>query len=277
MVENPYLDVDKKIMAEIYTSSEPMDNLKVLCDVYGSRFPGTKDDLRSVKWMVKRLKKYGIKNAHYETYKIPGWKRGKATLRVTSPIKREFDVISLPHSIGGEVEARLVYLGDGAVDDYEKRKEEIEGSVVMVTSRTPLGMTRPLHRSEKYMRSVLAGARGWIFMNHYPAYGPPTGGISPIVPAVGISYEDGSFLARLLEREDDVTVRIKTTDKNLEVDTYNVICDVPGTSDSEEFVVAGSHYDGHDISQGAVDPASGAVTIMEIARNLWRVRERLER
>ena len=277
MAENPYLDVDKEIMAEVYTSSEPMDNLKVLCDVYGSRFPGTRGDLASVKWMVEKLKDCGIKNAHYETYKIPGWKRGKATLKVTKPIKKEFDVISLPHSIGGEVEARLVYLGDGAIDDYEKRKDECEGSVVMVTSRTPLGMTRPLHRSEKYMRSVLAGAKGWIFMNHYPAYGPPTGGISPIVPAVGISYEDGSFLARLLEREDEVTVSIKTTDRNMEVDTYNVICDIPGTSDSEEFVVAGSHYDGHDISQGAVDPASGAVTIMEIARNLWKVRERLER
>ncbi|NIN63890.1 MAG: aminopeptidase, partial [Anaerolineae bacterium] len=59
----------------------------------------------------------------------------------------------------------------------------------------PLGMKRFLHRSEKYMRSVLAGAKGWIFMNHYPAYGPPTGGISPIIPAVGISYEDGSFLS----------------------------------------------------------------------------------
>jgi hypothetical protein len=227
--------------------------------------------------MVKRLKKYGIKNAHYETFKIPGWKRGKATLRVMSPIKKEFDVISLPHSIGGEIEARLVYLGDGAIDDYDKRKDECDGSVVMVTSRTPLGMARPLHRSEKYMRSVLAGAKGWIFMNHYPAYGPPTGGISPIVPAVGISYEDGSFLVRLLEREGDVTVKIKTTDKNMEVDTYNVICDVPGTSDSEEFVVAGSHYDGHDISQGAVDPASGAVTVMEIARNLWKVRKKLAR
>ena len=61
MVENPYLKVDKQIVSEIYTTSEPMDNLKVLCDVYGSRFPGTKGDLRSVKWMVKRLKKYGVR------------------------------------------------------------------------------------------------------------------------------------------------------------------------------------------------------------------------
>jgi len=277
-LENPNLEFDKRVVAEVYTSSEPMDNLKVLCDVYGSRFPGTKGDLGSVKWMVKKLKSYGIENARYETYTIPGWKRGKATLQVTAPIKRAFDVISLPHSIGGEVEARLVFLGDGAIEDYERRRDEIEGNVVMVTSANPLGMTRFLHRSEKYMRSVKAGAKGWIFMNHYPAYGPPTGGISPVIPAIGISYEDGSFLKRLLEREGEVTVKIKTTDRNLDVETFNVIADVePKNPVDDEYVVVGSHYDGHDISQGAVDPASGAVTVMEIARNLSMARDKLRR
>lgn len=36
----------------------------------------------------------------------------------------------------------------------------------------------------------------------------------------------------------------------------------------DEYLVVGSHLDGYDISQGAVDPASGAVIVMEIARNL---------
>lgn len=111
-MENPYLDVDKKIVSEIYTSSEPLDNLKVLCDVYGSRFPGTPGDLGSVKWMVEKLKSYGIENAHYESYVIPGWKRGPAKLTMTSPVTREINCISLPHSIAGEVEGRLVWLRD---------------------------------------------------------------------------------------------------------------------------------------------------------------------
>ncbi len=277
MVDNPYLSVDKEIVAEIYTSSEPMDNLQVLCDVYGSRFPGTKGDRQSVQWMVKRLKAYGLKNAHAEAFTIPGWTRGKASFQVTRPFRKAFDVISLPHSLAAEHEGALVYLGDGAIDVYEARRDEIAGNIVLVTSRTPLGMERPLHRTEKYLRSVLAGAKGWVFMNHYPAYGPPTGSISPIIPGVGISYEDGSYLVRLLEREGAVRVKIKTTDRNHEVETYNVVCDVHGTTADPEFVVAGSHYDGHDISQGAVDPASGAVTILEIARNLWRVRSHLKR
>ncbi len=277
MVENPYLEVDKKIMAEIYTSSETLDNLKVLCDVHGSRFPGTPGDLGSVKYMVEKLESYGVKNAHYETYKIPGWKRGPATLEVTSPIQKEFEVISLPHSITGEVEAKLVDLGAGHVDLYEARKDEVDGNVAMVSSERPLGMTRNLHRSEKFRRSVLAGAKGWIFMNHYPAYGPPTGGISPIIPSVGISYEDGTFLQRLIEREGEVKVRIKTTDKNVPVETYNVVGDVSGYSGDSEYLITGCHYDGHDISQGALDPASGAVVVMEMARVLSMVKTKLKR
>ncbi len=274
---NPYIDVDKKIMSEIYTSSEPMDNLEVLCDVYGSRWPGTKEDVESANYMVERLKSYGIDNAHTEKFKIPGWKRGPATLEVTSPIKKEFDVISLPFSIGGDVESDLVFLDAGHVDIYEKRKDEIDGNVVMVTSARPLGMTRSLHRSEKFMRSILAGAKGWIFMNHYPAYGPPTGGISPVIPSLGIAYEDGAFISRLLKREGAVKVRIKTTDKNMVVDTHNVICDVEGKTVDDEYVLTGCHVDGHDISQGAVDPASGTVVVMEMARVLNMVKDKLKR
>ena len=57
---NPYLDVDKKVMAEIYTSSEPMDNLEILCDVHDSRWPGSGKDLESCEYMAERLTKYGL-------------------------------------------------------------------------------------------------------------------------------------------------------------------------------------------------------------------------
>ena len=47
---------------------------------------------------------------------------------------------------------------------------------------------------------------------------------------MGISYEDGSYLARLLEREGRVVFRIKTTERNHEVKTWNVVGDeVPPT------------------------------------------------
>jgi Iap family predicted aminopeptidase len=269
--------LDKRIIAEVYTSSEPMKNLEILCDIYGSRFPGTREDREAVEWMMGRLKEYGLEGVHAESFKFPGWIRGPAKLKVTHPIEREIECISLPLGVAGEVEGRLIYLGDGPLEVYEKKRDEIEGNIVMVTSKNPLGMRRYLHRTEKYMRSILAGARGWIFMNHYPAYGPPTGSISPVIPAVGVSYEEGCFLTRLLKREGEVRVRIETTDRNREMETYNVIADIPGREMDEEYLIAGCHYDGHDIAQGALDPASGAVTAMEMARVLSLIGDRLRR
>jgi len=274
---NPYIEVDKKIVSEVYTSSEPMDNLKVLCDIYGSRWPGTPGDQESVKWMVEQLKSYGIPNAHSEKFSFPGWRRGPAELEMTTPFSKELECISLPQTLPGEVEGELVFLKDGPVEVYEEKQSEIEGKIVMVTSQTPLGMNRFLHRSEKFMRSVLAGAKGWIFMNHYLASGPPTGSVAPLIPAVGVSYEVGSFLTRRREEGEKVTVRIKTTDTNLMVDTYNVVCEVEGTSGEKTHLVTGSHYDGHDISQGALDPASGTVTVMEMARVINMVKDKLKR
>jgi len=272
---NPYVELDKKMLGEIYSSNEPMDNLEVLCDVHGSRAPGTPGDLASVKYMVEKYEEYDV-DAHYDSFTIPGFKRGHAFLEITYPIKKEFDVISLPHSIAGEIEATLIDLGAGHVDHYEQRKDEIDGNIVMVSGSKPLGMARNLHRSEKYNRSILAGAKGWIYLNKTPAHGPITGGITPIIPAIGVSYEDGSFLARLMKREGKVKVRIKTTDKNLDVTTHNVIADIPGTSGGSEHVLTGSHYDGHDIAQGAYDPASGAIVVMEMARVLNMVKDKIK-
>ena len=274
---NPYLELDKRIVAEIYTSSEPMENLEVLCDVYGSRFPGTPQDRGAVEWMMGRLREYGLENVHVEKFKFPGWIRGPARLEITHPVEREIACISLPLGVAGEVEGRVIHLGDGPLEVYEKRREMIEGNIALVTSRNPIGMKRYLHRTEKYMRCILAGARGWVFMNHSPAYGPPTGSISPIIPAVGVSYEDGCFLTRLLRREGEVRVRIETTDRNREMETYNVVADVPGGEVDDEYLLVGCHYDGHDIAQGAIDPASGAVTAMEMARVLSLLGDELRR
>jgi len=273
---NPYGALDKRILGEVYGSTETMDNLVVLCDEYNSRWPGSGDDLKACEYMVGKLEEYGLEEPHTESLTLPGWMRGSSRLTVTSPVERRIPCIALPHSAEGDVEAELVFLGDGPVDIYEKRKNEIEGKVVMVTSRTPAGMTRSLHRNEKFQRSVLAGAAGWIFMNHYPTYGPPTGGISPIIPSLGVSFEDGCYLSRLLERKGKVRVRVETECRNLDVESWNVVADLPGAHEGEQ-VVYGGHYDGHDIAVGALDDATGAVCVMEVARVLAKEMDHLKR
>jgi Iap family predicted aminopeptidase len=276
-MSRPYLELDKRIVGEAYTSTETLEIVTMLCDEYDSRWPGSGKDLESCEYMAEKLVEYGLEDVHLEMFTLPGWIRSSSSLDVLEPKRKKIDCIALPMSCEGFVEAELVYLGPGPLGIYEELQEEIEGKIVMVNSGNPEGMTRYLHRSEKYQRSVMAGAVGWIFMNHYPAFGPPTGGISPIVPAIGISYEDGMYLGRLLEGNGRVLLRLETKCRNLEVNTWNVVADLPGSGDVDEWVVYGAHYEGHDIAVGALDDATGAAVVMEIARIMARERENIER
>ncbi|TRO53609.1 M20/M25/M40 family metallo-hydrolase [Candidatus Bathyarchaeota archaeon] len=265
----------ERVLGDIYGSSVPLDLVVELCDEYDSRWPGSGLDKKSCDYMAEKLRGYGLDDVHLEKFTIPGWIRGSSSLSVKEPRHKKIDCIALPMSNEGVVEAELIYLGAGPIEIYEK-KAEIEGKIVMVNSGNPQGMTRFLHRSEKYQRSILAGAAGWIFMNHYPAYGPPTGGVSPIIPAIGVSYEDGMYLARMLERKGRVKLRMETKCRNLDVDTWNVVADLRGTAGSDEWLVYGAHYEGHDIAVGALDDATGAAVVMELARTLAKERAYLK-
>ncbi len=273
MTDNPYLPIDQQMIGDIYTSPEVMDNLTVLCDDFGSRFGGTKGERLAADFLVAKMEEYGLSNVHLEPVEYIGWKRGSATLEILSPVQMEIPCITLPHSPPTDIEAVIYDLGDGGNADFEQVGEKLQGKFAMVNSKTqPRGMRRWVHRNEKLGRSMLAGAVGFIFVNHYPAYGPATGGVGSngpsLIPAISVSYEDGAFLQRMMKRKGEVKIHLRTTDETEPMTSWNVIGELPGTYEDAEIVMLGCHYDGHDISQGAVDPASGAVAVMEAARVL---------
>ena len=271
---NPYLPLDQKIVGDICTSPEAMENLSRLCDDFGSRFGGTEGERLAADFIQAKFEEYGLSNVHREEVAYLGWTRGEASLEIVSPIQKNIPCISLPHSPPVDMEAVIIDMEDGAPADFDSRANEIKGAVVMTTSVfEPKDTKRWVHRNEKYGRSLLAGAVGFLFVNHYPGYGPATGGISLLgkagpIPGLSIAKEDGAFIKRLIERAGAVTVHIKTSDSLAPATSWNILGELPGDQHPEEVVLLGSHYDGHDISQGAVDPASGVAAVLEAARTL---------
>ncbi|MBN1660571.1 MAG: M20/M25/M40 family metallo-hydrolase [Anaerolineae bacterium] len=270
---NPFLALDQRIVGDCYACSTVMDNLITLCDDFGSRFGGTEGERQAAEFFRATMVEYGLKDVHLEPFGYVGWVRGQATFEIVSPVQKTIPCISLPHSPAADLEGVIVDLGDGAPEDFEERAAEIEGKIVMTTSVTsPRGSKRWVHRGEKFGRSLLAGAVGFIFVNHYPGYGPATGGIGnageALIPGISVAKEDGAYLQRLARRYGEVHVRITSTDRCAPMTSWNVVGDLPGGDKTDEIVMVGSHYDGHDISQGAEDPASGAVSVLEAARLL---------
>jgi aminopeptidase YwaD len=242
--QNPFLLLDQQMVGDIYTSSEAMDNLIVLCDDFGSRFGGTKGERQAAEFFKAKMEEYGLSNVHLEPVEYTGWIRGEAKLEIVSPIHKVIPCISLPYCPPVNLEGLIVDMGDGAPADFDQRADEIKGKIVMTTSVvSPSGSKRWIHRGEKYGRSLLAGATGFIFVNHYPGFGPATGGIG----------HDGEGIS---------------TDRSQPMTSWNVIGDLPGGGEWDQIVMLGCHYDGHDISQGAGDPASGTVSVLEAARVL---------
>jgi Zn-dependent M28 family amino/carboxypeptidase len=268
---NPFLALDQQIMGDIYTSTEAMDNLITLCDDFGSRFGGTEGERQAAEFFVRKMTEYGLKQVHREEIPYTGWIRGEARLEILSPIQKVIPCISLPQSPAANLEAAIIDMEDGAPEDFEERADEIRGKIVMTTSDvSPKGSTRWIHRGEKYGRSLLAGATGFIFVNHYEGYGPATGslGDGAPIPGVSICKEDGAFVQRLIARKGEVRIRLTTADRSQPMTSWNIIGDLPGRLEPAQLVMLGCHYDGHDISQGAGDPASGAVSVLEAARVL---------
>jgi len=280
---NPYLSLDQKIVGDIYTSPEAMDNLSRLCDDFGSRFGGSQGERLAADFIQAKFEEYGLKNVHTEPIEYLGWTRGEASLEIVSPIQKNIPCISLPHSPPVDTEAVIINMEDGAPADFDTRADEIKGKIVMTTSVfSPKDTKRWVHRNEKYGRSLMAGAVGFLFVNHYPGYGPATGGIgyksqAGPIPGLSIAKEDGEFIKRLIARKGPVMVHIKTSDSLSPMTSWNVVGDVPGDQHPDEIVLLGSHYDGHDISQGAVDPASGVAALLEAARVLSKYASPLPR
>jgi Zn-dependent M28 family amino/carboxypeptidase len=271
---NPLHDLERNLVGDIYTSREVMDTLEVLCDDFGSRWSGTAEERLAAEFFLEKFRAYGLSDPRLEPFQYVGWRRGPASLRIVAPIERELPCISLPMCPPAVIEAEAVYVGDGAPADFEAAAETFPGRIAVVSSQPPRGLNRTVHRSEKYQRSALGGAAAFLYVNQYEGYGPETGSIAndreALIPGVGISYESGELIRRLQRRYGSLKLRIETTDRSETMTSWNVVAELPGRTRQDQWVLLGCHYDGHDISQGAHDPASGAVAVLEAARVLAR-------
>ena len=271
---NPHLSLDRQIIGDIYTTTEVMDNLTILCDDFGSRFGGTPGEKQAADFMKAKLEEYGLSNVHLEPIEYIGWRRGDVKLEILEPMQLEIPCITLPHSPPCNLEGYVIDLDEGAPEDFDARADEIKGNILLTTSEVnPKGSKRWVHRMEKNGRAIIAGATGFIFVNHYPGLGPATGGIghadgASLIPGISLAMEDGAFLQRLIKRHGRVKIRLTSTDQIEPMTSWNVVANLPGTQNPEQMVMLGCHYDGHDISQGALDPASGTVALLEAARVL---------
>ena len=276
-----YRNIDRELVGEIWTSTEAKDNLRDLCS-FGSRFGGSPGEKLAVKHMVKKYEEYGMDKSQAEEFKHLGWVRGTASLKVVSPKTKDLDCISLPHGASGQVKGDLVYVGFGTPHEFDAAADQMKDRVVMINSKSPSYFYRPIHRKEKINRAVNGGATAVVFMRYEPGLLPETGSTfhdrEAPVPIISISREVGEELLDMSRQVGPVTLDIDVKNQLVpDATSYNVVGEIKGQTHPDEIVLVGAHFDGHDISQGAMDDGAGAAVVMEAARALARHKDQLAR
>jgi Zn-dependent M28 family amino/carboxypeptidase len=251
-------------IGETFTSDVGWDHLERLVDV-GNRMAGSAGERRGAEATRDALAATGARDARLDEFEIQGWTRGESAVRVDGDPAAE-DAIALPRSPSGEATGRLVDVGHGLPEDFDR---DLSGAVVMAASDVPGWYDRFLHRREKYYHAVEAGAAAFLFRNHVEGRLAPTGSVGtdedPIgqIPAVGVSAEDG---ARLVRRHEGEAVTVAVAAETGAATSQNVHADLG--PDTEEAVLLTSHVDAHDVAEGALDNGAGTATVVEVARAL---------
>jgi len=274
--------LEKEIIGEVWTSPEIYDNVGRLCDC-GSRFAGTEGARQARDLIRDHFESHGLQQVRLATFDFLAWQRGEASLEVVSPkdqrLSSAISLVYSPNTPPEGLRAEVIDVGMGTRAEYDLKQGELEGRLVMTTTAGPPD-TRSVHRREKYGRAVAGGAAGFLFANHLPGLLAPTGSLRPgklaELPAVGLSREDHFVIQRLLRGPDPVELHLRLTNHTAPAQFSHVVAEVPGRR-QDEIVVVGAHYDGHDISQGAVDDASGTALVMELARVFAPLAGRLRR
>ena len=91
-----------------------------------------------------------------------------------------------------------------------------------------------------------------------------------VLPRVAVAIEHYGRIFRTLEKHIPVTLAVnivnKFHDENLE--SFNIVAEIPGTDKADEVVMLGAHFDSWDSGTGATDNAAGSAVMMEAMRIL---------
>jgi len=108
---------------------------------------------------------------------------------------------------------------------------------------------------------------GTLLMKH-------DGSLNQTIPALGLPREVAIELREWLS-QGEVTLKISMDNSIKQGFDFNVMGDLQGQATKKRLIILCAHYDGHDIAQGALDNASGTAVVMEVARGLKPLADKL--
>lgn len=219
------------------------------------RFAGTEAEAIAASYIENEFKSYGLE-VWVENFPIDNsYIIEENWLRVTSPEQIDLEFIPAAYSPSTDnIASGQLVLVTGKVEDLE----QLRGRVVLAQRDIKV-------EGKNYLRT-LTDASPLTVLTYFSDW-PPYSEIwldPPGAPLLWIPASDAQRLIGLLG-QGEVGIELKLKARSENATSYNVLALLPGQSD--EIIVVGAHHDSV-LTPGAVDDASGAAVVLEIARVL---------
>ena len=267
------------------------DWLDHLSNEIGGRLSGSLNAEKAVKYTESELNKLGLDKVWLQPVMVPKWTRGLPEYAYieTAPGKTSLaDICALGGSVAtpdGGLKAEVIEV-QGLEELERYGREQIEGKIVFYNRPMRAEL---IHTFEAYggcvdqryagaMEAAKYGAVGIVVrsMNlrddDFPHTGSMSYGDTPPelrIPACAISTKGANYLSNTLKLLPSLKFYFKQNCKTHEdVQSYNVIGEITGTTYPNKYMIVGGHLDSWDLGDGSHDDGAGCVQSMEVLRLL---------
>ena len=274
-IKSKYVETSLKIISKSLTDSTAYNRLGYMCDTFGPRLSGSKNLENAINWILKEMKNDGFENVRGEKVAVPTWIRGKESVTLLSPFKKELSMLGLGGSIAtprGGLKAEVIVVNDW--DELESRSNEVPGKIVLFNAPfTSYGET-VAYRYSGASAAAKHGAVASLIRSIGPwSMNTPHTGVMAYdddvqkIPHAAITMEDAMMLSRIHDRGDKIIVKLDMNARMV-ADRWsqNVLGEIKGSVYPDEVVVVGGHIDSWDVGQGAQDDGGGCVASWEAVR-----------
>ncbi len=311
-----------KIRTEGLEHSQVSPVFDMLTVNIGPRLTASPAHKRAAEWARDRLTAYGLENARLEPWKFGrGWTLEKLTVEMVEPryLPLIGYADGWSASTSGEIVAAPSFIAGKTPEEVTALAPQLKGAIVMTQSiltnfvrkdrpqpsdtdyvpmsaayATSAGRGRgpappgdtPQQRNQRIIDALKAAGAGVILKpsvgEHGTVFVVGRDGGPGAVPSVTLSAEHYNMVARYLEQNIPVTLRVNVQAKFYDTDggnAYNVIAELPGADPAlkDEVVMIGGHLDSWHTGVGATDNADGTTTVMEAMRILKAIGARPRR
>jgi carboxypeptidase Q len=280
----------KRISDQILTNGSCYSDLKDLCKNIGHRLSGSPQAEQAVLWAEQTLRLAGADTVWLQPVEVPKWVRGEEQLLLPLGNKGaiiKVPVLSLGNAVGtnGKTMTGSIVMVNTLDELRQLPNSKVAGKIVFLNYNFKQDIVNTFEGygdagKNRWNGPSVASAKGASAliirsistgMNDVPHTGSThyADSVKPI-PAVAI----GNFTANKLAlrcADETVTAYLNTScGMQGTVRSYNVIGELRGNQNPNQYIVAGAHLDSWDVGEGAHDDGAGCVLNIK-PRNTLRV------